>query len=247
MNLTVISASYGNDSMAMIRWAYECELKNVVVAYCDTGWASPGWSHRVDVGEKAAMSMGFEVVRLKSIGMAELVRMKRGFPGNGQQFCTLHLKGIPFLQWLDELDKERAAVVMVGKRREESLSRKNTPEFVDNSEHHGGRKLWHPLYNHTEAERDALLLRAGIEKLPHRSKECSPCVNSNRADFLRLTPGEIQRVSNLEVEISRPMFRAKRYNALGIHGVIDWAKNGRDMQSFEEEEASCSGLFGCGT
>ena len=95
--------------------------------------------------------------------------------------------------------------------------------------------------------RDALLQRAGVEKLPHRSKECSPCVNANRSDFLRLTPGEVERVNDLEVEIARPMFRAKRFGALGIHGVMKWAKDGRDRPSFEDEEESCSGLFGCGT
>jgi hypothetical protein len=43
------------------------------------------------------------------------------------------------------------------------------------------------------------------------------------------------------------MFRAKRFGALGIHGVMTWAKDGRNRASFEEEEESCSGLFGCGT
>ena len=108
----VISASYGNDSMAMIRWAIERELQNVVVAYCDTGWATPGWDLKVGAGETAAKAMGFETVRLQSMGMAELVRMKHGFPGNGkQQFCTGFLKGLPFLQWLDEADPECKAVV----------------------------------------------------------------------------------------------------------------------------------------
>jgi len=242
----VISVSYGNDSMAMIRWAYEQGLKNVVVTYCDTGWAAPGWGQKVDAGETAAKAMGFEVVRLQSMGMAELVRMKKGFPGNAQQFCTGFLKGLPFLQWLDEADPERKAVVMVGKRREESEARKDTPEFVNDSEYHGGRTLWHPLYLHTEAERDALLQRAGVEKLLHRSLECNPCVNANRADFLRLTPGEIERVNDLEVEIGKPMFRPKRFGAMGIHGVIVWAKDGRNRASIDDEIGACSGLFGCG-
>ncbi len=243
----VISASYGNDSMAMIRWAYEQGLKNVVVAYCDTGWAAPGWDLKVGASETAAKAMGFEVVRLQSIGMQELVRTKKGFPGNAQQFCSAHLKGLPFLQWIDEADPERKAVVMVGKRREESQARANTPEFVKDSEYHGGRTLWHPLYLHTEAERDALLKRAGWEKLPHRSLECNPCVNANRADFLRLTPGEIERVNDLEVEIGKPMFRPKRFGAMGIHGVIVWAKDGRNRASVDDEIGACSGLFGCGT
>lgn len=242
-----ISVSYGNDSMAMIQWAYEKGLSDVAVVYCDTGWASPGWIQRVELGEAKAKEYGFATVRTKSIGMAELVRIKKGFPGSGQQFCTAHLKGLPFLEWIDEADPNREAMVLVGKRREESEKRKDTPEFIYNSEFHGDRTLWHPLYLHSEVERDALLERSGIEKLPHRSKECSPCVNANRADFLRLTPGEIERVSGLEVEISKPMFRAKRFGALGIHGVMVWAKEGRSRPQFDEEEAACAGLFGCGT
>lgn len=243
----IISASYGNDSSAMMQWAYENVLKNVVVVYCDTGWSAPGWNQRIAAGEAVAKSMGFDVVRLKSIGMADLVRKKSGFPGNGQQFCTLFLKGIPFSEWLDEFDIDRTAIIMIGKRREESEARKDTPEFIYNSDYHGGRTVWHPLYMHTEAERDALLQKCGLEKLSHRSKECSPCVNANRADFLRLTPGEIERVNDLEVEIGKPMFRPKRFGAMGIHGVLAWAKDGRARGDIELEEENCSGLFGCGT
>jgi 3'-phosphoadenosine 5'-phosphosulfate sulfotransferase (PAPS reductase)/FAD synthetase len=244
--VNVISASYGNDSMAMIRWAHETGLPDVTVAYCDTGWSAPGWFLRVETGEALAKKYGFQAVRIKSMGMEELVRMKQGFPGNGLQFCTAHLKGVPFLTWIDEIDTEQKAVVLIGKRREESEARKHTPEFVEASEYHGGRKVWHPLYLHTETERDALLDRAGIEKLPHRSLECNPCVNANRGDFIRLTPGEIERVNDLEVEIGQPMFRPKRFGAMGIIGVVKWAKEGRDRQSFEDEEAACAGLFGCG-
>lgn len=245
--MNVISASYGNDSMAMIRWAHETSLPDVTVAYCDTGWASPGWFRRIEQGEALARSYGFQAVRLKSLGMAELVRMKKGWPGNGQQFCTAHLKGLPFLQWIDEADPERKAVVLIGKRRVESEARKDTPEFIESSEHHGDRKVWHPLYLHTDEERNALLVRAGVERLPHRSLECNPCVNANRRDFLRLTPGEIERVSDLEAEIGKPMFRPKRFNAMGIHGVIVWAKDGRSRPNIDDEEAQCAGLFGCGT
>lgn len=244
--MNVISASYGNDSMAMIQWAREAGLQAVTVAYCDTGWASPGWPQRIEQGEALARSYGFAAVRLKSIGMAELVRMKKGWPGNGQQFCTAHLKGLPFLQWIDEADPERTATVLIGKRRAESEARKITPEFIESSEHHGERRVWHPLYLHTDEDRDALLARAGIEPVPHRSLECNPCVNANRADFLRLTPGEIERVSDLEAEIGKPMFRPKRFNAMGIHGVIAWAKDGRSRRAFDAEEGACADLFGCG-
>jgi len=244
--MNVISSSYGNDSVALIRWAIEASLSNVHVVYCDTGWASPGWPQRVEKMSALARSYGFQTHTAKSMGMEELVRFKKGFPGNGLQFCTQHLKGVPFLQWIDEADPSFEAVVLIGKRRAESHARAQTPEFIDASEYHGGRKVWHPLYLHTDEERNGLLERAGVEVLPHRSLECNPCVNGNRADFLRLTPGEIERVNDLEVEIGKPMFRPKRFNALGIHGVIMWARDGRSRASIDNEEQTCAGLFGCG-
>ena len=245
--MNVISSSYGNDSVALIQWAHERALPDVTVAYCDTGWSAPYWPQRVDKGEALAHRYGFTTVRCKSIGMAALVRIKKGWPGSGpQQFCTAHLKGLPFLQWIDEVDMDFNAVVLIGKRRAESQARRSRPEFIESSEYHGGRKVWHALYAHTDYQRNELLVRAGFEPLPHRSRECNPCVNANRSDLLRLTSGEIERVNDLECEIGRPMFRPKRFNVMGIHGVIVWAKDGRNRPSFDDEEAECAGLFGCG-
>jgi len=244
--MNVISSSYGNDSVALIQWAHEQNLPDVTVAYCDTGWSAPYWPQRVIEGERLAKSYGFKTVQCKSLGMPELVRMKKGWPGNGQQFCTAHLKGLPFLQWIDEADPTVQAVVLIGKRRAESEARKDTPEFIESSPYHGGRKIWHPLYQFSDEQRNELLGRAGFTPLPHRSRECNPCVNANRGDFLRLTPGEIERVNDLEVEIGQPMFRAKRFGAMGIHGIMVWAKDGKKRASTDEEEAECASLFGCG-
>jgi 3'-phosphoadenosine 5'-phosphosulfate sulfotransferase (PAPS reductase)/FAD synthetase len=244
--MNVISSSAGNDSLAMIQWSIEQKILDVHVVFCDTGWSAPGWMSRVEKVHAYAQANGMQTHIVKSIGMPDLVRTKKGFPGNAQQFCTAHLKGIPFLEWIDENDKSLEAVVMVGKRRAESEARKDTPEYIYNSDYHGGRTLWHPLFLHTHAERDELIKRSGFDVLPHRSLECNPCVNANRQDFLRLTPGEIERVNDLEVEIGKPMFRPKRFSALGIYGVITWAKEGRDRGDFAEEDAQCASLFGCG-
>ena len=113
----VISASYGNDSMALMQWAFERGLNNVAVAYCNTGWAAKGWPARVERCEAHAKRLGFNVVRLQSMGMEALVKMKKGFPGNGQQLCTAWLKGLPFLTWIDEVDPDRTSIIMIGKRR----------------------------------------------------------------------------------------------------------------------------------
>lgn len=246
----VISASYGNDSMAMIQWAHEQGLKNVTVVYCDTGWSAPEWPKRVDEGEVLAKALGFDVVRIESMGMEALVEMKKGFPAHGMQFCTAWLKGLPFLNWIDEIDPECKTVVMVGKRREESQDRKDIPEWIESSEYHGGRKLWHPLYLHTDMDRDALLIRSGIEKLSHRSDECSPCVNANRNDLRNVSNRQIERLEALEAKVGQPMFRANKHaGAEGIRAVIHWAKYspGQYKPGIDDLfETGCGSPFGCG-
>ena len=244
--MNVISSSGGNDSVALIQWTIEQKLPDVHVVFCDTGWAAPGWMLRVEKVHQYAQKHGIRTHIVESFGMAELVRSRKGWPGNAQQFCTAHLKGVPFLDWIEKFDEKGVAKVLIGKRRAESEARKNTPEFIEKSEFHGDRTVWHPLYLHSDGQRNELLSRAGFDPLPHRSLECNPCVNANRDDFLRLTAGEIERVNDLEVEIGKPMFRPKRFGALGIHGVIVWAKDGRERASFDDEEAQCAGLFGCG-
>ena len=243
----VISSSYGNDSIAMIQYAYEHELPDVTVVYIDSLWSSPGWGGRVGKGEELAKRYGFHVVQIKSIGFEALVRERKGFPWSAKQFCTMHLKGIPFLEWIDVFDKDRTAVVMIGKRRAESVARRQTPEYIQKSEYHGDRLVWNPLFNYTDEERDVLVFRSGMKLLDHRSQDCSPCVNANRKDFLMLTKAQIERVNKLEVEIGRPMFRPKRYGVVGIYGVMVWAKYGHDRSFVDDvlEDEGCGAPFGC--
>lgn len=246
----IISSSCGNDSVALIQWAIENKLKNVTVVYLNTGWAAPFWPSRVEKVSEWARSFGLSFVEVKSIGMTQLVKDREAFPANRYQFCTAILKGIPFLQWIDEFDPAEKACVIIGKRRAESRARAETPHYIVHSQYHGGRTVWHPLYKHSHEERDALLGRAGFGVLPHRSRECSPCVNANKADFLALDPSQIQKVSELEVAIGKPMFRPKRFHAVGIHGVITWAKYGKKKMRTDPDEvesgAGCEGHFGCG-
>lgn len=245
--MNIISSSYGNDSIALIQWSLESGLPDIIVVYCDTGWAALGWNDRVSVCEDYCHKQGLKTIRLESIGMKRLVQIKKGWPGNGLQFCTSHLKGLPFLEWVETFDKEKLAKVLIGKRRAESKNRRDTQQFIVRSEYHGERWVWHPLYLHSDKERDELVKRSGIELLPHRSLECNPCVNANRGDFLRLKTEEIEKVNAIEVEIAKPMFRPKRYGVLGIYGVLAWAKFGpKRVEEDMLEDEGCGAPFGCG-
>ncbi len=247
--MNVVSTSYGNDSIAMIRWCYENDIDATCV-YIETGWAAETWTKRVNDCEEYATSLGFEVLTIRpEIKFKQLMIDKKGFPNQRFQWCSGLLKGIPFLNWIDDIDPDCDAVVMVGKRRVESKERKNT-QPVTISDYHGCRLLVHPLFNYTDEDRDELISRTPFGVLPHRSLECSPCVNASSGDFKILSVKDIAKVEALEAEVKKTMFRPKRHNgAKGIRQVVEWAKYGHGKYNPDQDDlfdVGCGSPFGCG-
>lgn len=239
----VIFSSYGNDSCALIQWAHEAGLQHVAVVYTDTKWAGDGWSERVDRMEKWARDLGMITFRTSSIGFRQLARDKKGFPTQRFQWCSYILKIEPGMRWLAEYDASCHATCLVGVRREESAERATFPIYLDRSENHGGRPMYAPFALYTETARNKLLERAGIEPLPHRSRECL-CINSNRADMKRFTTADVERIRSIETEIGRPMYRPHRHmGATGIDEVMRWANSKRGGYEPPRDE----NLGGCDT
>lgn len=253
--MLIASVSWGNDSVALVQWLHDHDALSrfgrVLCVYMDTGWAAKDWLARVDRAEDLARSYGFEPHRAQSIGFVPLARLKKAFPRNGMQFCTEELKIKPFTLFVDTIDPDREATVAVGIRREESEERANWPEHVVDSERHGGRDAWFPLVRVREEERNTLLARARFEPLPHRSKECFPCVNSNRADLRLLTEDRIAEIEALEADMGitsngkpRTLFRPYRHGgAVGIREVVRWAHS--DRGKYVRKQMSCDSGF-CG-
>lgn len=233
----VIFSSYGNDSVALIQWAHEQGLRDVVVVFSDTQWAAPWWMNRVEYLEFWVHSLGFWTDRTTSIGFKELARKKKGFPTQQFQWCSYILKIEPGERWLRENDPEGRAVCLVGVRRDEGQDRANFPRFLASSPNHGGRVMIAPFADDTAEVRDGFLKRAGVEPLPHRSMECSPCINSNRADLKALTPDVVEAVEKFENDMHeefgptrngkrRTLFRPHRHmGAVGIREVVKWAQS----------------------
>lgn len=230
----VVKASYGNDSVALIQWMYERALEDVVVLYNDTGWAADGWNERVTELEKWARGLGFQTDRTQSIGLEALVRKRKGWPRQGIQFCTKELKIDPTLAWKRIHDPDNLSTSVIGIKNCDSTARSNFPEFsVDST----GWQTWAPLVRHTESMRNSLLERAGVRVLPFRSKECFPCINSNRSDILFLAhyPERIDKIERIETDMGytskgnpRTMFRPYRYmGATGIKEIVRWAQSPR--------------------
>lgn len=250
--MNFIFSSGGNDSIALIQWAKEYQLEDVVVVYNNTGWAAPWWPERVE-RLKEFCGNEFQFRETESMGFADLARWKMAFPMNGKQWCTEHLKRLPSLKLMDEMDPDAEGTVFVGVRREESARRSTWPEHVEESEAHGGRSQWSPLVRHLEADRNELLERAGFEPLPHRSQECYPCVNANREDLRRVDENRIYVIELLEDELGsgkvsgnpKTMFRPYRHQgAVGIRNVMKWANDGKYIEGQGELwESGCNGGF----
>jgi hypothetical protein len=96
-----------------------------------------------------------------------------------------------------------------------------------------------------EHGRNRLIRRSGFDVLPHRSQECSPCVNANSQDFKLLSEIEICRVEELEAIVGKNMFRAKKHQgANGIREVIKWAHLVRKNPTQDEFEFCIHGMCG---
>lgn len=247
--MNIIFSSCGNDSLALTQWALENDLDNLVVAYSDTQWAAPDWSERVEKVKAWIESKGGRFVTIQSEGFSDLVRRKKAFPANGMGFCSYELKIKPAQKWLEEFDPEKKAVCYTGVMRIESEARKDWPEVKEQSPNHGGRKLVSPLATKTELERNELLDRAGFEVLPHRSMECSPCINATIRDIQQTSQEDLIKVVNLETEMGvgersgKPkfMFRSHRMGgAKGFKQVKAWADHGGGKYSPDQND-----MFGC--
>jgi len=198
----IIFSSYGNDSVALIQWAYEQGIKDVVVVFSDTGWAASMWEDRVDRLEWWVHSLGFWTDRTTSVGFRGLAFEKKAFPTQMYQWCSYRLKIEPGERWLAENDPDARAVCLVGVRREESQDRAEYPAYLLKSNSHGGRVMLAPMVEWTEGARDLFLARAGVKPLPHRSMECGPCINSNKGDLRAMRDEDIEKAERLENELN---------------------------------------------
>ena len=227
----VLFASYGNDSVALIQWCHEKGLENIAVLFNDTGWAEPSWLERVATGEAWVRSLGMRAFRTECEGMEALVRRKKGWPFKQRgQFCTQELKRAPTIAWLDHHDPDREALCMAGIRRSESRHRATYPERIEDHPEYR-RDCWYPLVRHTDEMRDALVAKTPLPLLPHRSQECYPCINANKADLRLLSAERVAEIEAIELSMGytrngklRTMFRpAKVAGEIGIRGAWHWA------------------------
>lgn len=249
----VVKTSYGNDSIALIQWLHEYDLKHplgrVVCLFNDTGWAAGWWMQRVAHAEESLVKRyGFIPSRTSSIGMEKLIMDHNIWPDKLRRFCTEDLKIVPTHNWLCVHDSEGIAEMVCGVRREESEDRRLWPEYLPASEKNEGRPEWSPMVEVKKAERDELIRRAGYEPLAHRSRECR-CVLANSSDIKTWTEADIIEIEALELKLgarqsgtNKFMFHPHRKKGRphGIREVVEWAKR---VKNSEPAKSGCDRGF----
>ncbi len=238
--MNIIFGNYGNPTITVIQWAYEQQLADVTVVTVTTGWEGEGWIQRVEQAENFVIHHGYKAVRLISKPLFQELMEDRGyFPSTKFQWCAGFLKGLPFLDWLDEHDPHAEAVIILGKRRLASRLNFDLPEFIEESEHYADRKIWYPLYKHTDDQFQQLLLNSGLEILQTRSLECDPCVNSFGKDLARLVDKDIIKTKQLEEKLATHIF------SLPIAEMVRQARQSKENNN-KIFDMGCGSPFGCG-
>jgi hypothetical protein len=240
--MNIIFGNYGDGTIALIQWAYENALQDGVVCHVDTGFASTSdeWQHQLKKGQTLVQNYGFEVKVLPAVmTWSELVLKRKTFPSAQFQWCAGWLKGLAFLEYLDEIDPNCMATIILPKHVTHARGDIVLQEWESHSPHFGDRRVWQPLYNLTNNQFYDLIHRAGFSPLYHRSLECAPCIHSTLADLSRLTLSDQNRVSVLEHSLNQSLFVAG--GAQGIRAVVEWAQN----QPLEDDKSAYH--LGCGT
>lgn len=231
--MNIILGNYGNHTIALIQWAHENNLHSVTVVNINTGWLAEHWSERVAKGQALCASYGFQTQELSSPISFEPLAIERGrLPTAKFQWCTTFLKAVPLLTWLNQVDPNGEAIIMLGSRREDSRARYDLPEFISASDHFDGRQVRYPLYQHNTQAFKTLIASSGQDWLAHPSQECAPCIHSNTQDLQNLTRKDQMRWQKLLTQID-----AKACPILST-------PSGRS--SLEQFDRGCGSHFACG-
>jgi 3'-phosphoadenosine 5'-phosphosulfate sulfotransferase (PAPS reductase)/FAD synthetase len=250
--MNVIITNFGDDSIALIQWAYEHRLENVYVLSVATGWEADSWQTRIQTGHQWIMSLGFNHQHIPAQAtFSENILARQRFPSKKFHWCPSFLKGLAILDWLEKYDDAYDATILLA-NRSDMVKNSAVKEFIEEHEHYDDRKVWMPLHNTCLKKRDQLIEATPFQPLNHRSLECQPCIYNTTKDFQQLSDNDCQRVVKLEKKIGAPMFFPEDYDgAKNVAEIKEMAlkKEGKDQSThsyYKGFSSSCSWSYGCG-
>ena len=205
--MNIIFGNYGDSTLALIQWAKNNNISNLAVINIETGWGSPSWALHVNAGKALAEGYGFATKTLTAPeSMEALVRERGEFPSVQFQWCPGLLKGLPFLLWLDEVDPQCEATIILGGSLGSQPKLPLDSEWVEESEHYGDRAVRYPLYQHSTEQIIQLIQLTGLTPSLTRSLECNPCIHSTPTELGPLPTEDLAKIQRLEEAVGNPMF-----------------------------------------
>ncbi|WP_052403152.1 phosphoadenosine phosphosulfate reductase family protein [Legionella massiliensis] len=246
MTQHIIIGNFGNHSLAVMQALIERAVPELHFLYVDTGWAAASWPERIAACTAYAEKQGVEVHQLKAqASFSEMVVDRKQFPSPKFQWCASFLKALTILNHLDNCDPSCEALIVSGKRQQDSRRYANLQEFDYEDEYYQGRTIWYPLWQTSNDEFVGLIERAGFQLLPHQSLECSPCIHSRLEELSQIDPQAQARLEALEEQIGQAMFQYPINQLRGTKGLNKRFKedSAPDLNQFDR---GCGAPWGCG-
>lgn len=195
------------------------------------------------------------------LSFEKLAYIKGMFPRRKVQFCTEYLKLRPQRRWLDEnlADKGHDWERYIGVRRDESQSRRETPD--SKWDEYFDCELYYPVASWTKKQCFEYVMDAGEPVNPLYTMGfgrvgCAPCINSSKMDVFNWAmrfPEMIDKVREWEKRVGLTFFPpcVPGMEINFVDDVVAWSKTSRGGKQFflhvlgeETEFEACSSRYG---
>ena len=237
----VIPSNFGNDSIALIQWALEApQIKNesLHILNVKTGFESQQvhWiQHCINVktwlntqktqDQQAKLTLH---TLYPAQTMQEAILSRRQFPDKKATWCSTFLKGLTYLNWLENYDSNYDATILLPHRRDMSIIYRTQKKPPDSTSYFDDRHVEYPLFNFCAENIKTLLLKTNLPPFTYpRSLECHPCIH----DAGILNHSEQDRLHKLEQT---------------IHKTYDLNPNIDQKKIYQSFSNSCAWHYCCG-
>ena len=236
--MNVITGQYGNETIALVQWALNHKLDQLVVVNVETSWQAVGWDQRVLKAKQWLDGNGVEshTIRPRQ-SFDQSMREHHAMPDSQNTWCAQHMIGDTLLDWLDEVDPMLQAHLYVGNRKALSKAWQTESFHQPKSEYFERRDLFQPLLDYDNQKLIDLIAMTPLPYLSHQSLGCGPCIFSTSQDLLALDPEDLLKVKQLEDDLGQT-FHASQQTILQ---TIEQAKQG----SLSSIGPSCRLPYGC--
>ena len=213
----IISISGGKDSKATLIISLPLLLKvvkssQIKVVFCDTGWEKDETKQELETIKLKLKQFNIGFLALTNSkypkGMTDLIKSKKAFPTMFNKFCTQYLKMIPALDYYKNLYLKGFDVVsLVGKRRDESKDRIDTPDKEYFKYKDWGFETYYPIADWTETDVYSLLDETwGIPESYYKGNirvGCDECFLSDLKSISLMGEDKIKQMEETEEEVSK--------------------------------------------